>query len=204
MTPEEACPQTAHRLRGAIGGVFRFAIITSRSETDPTAALGNWIFRSKGRRRAAAPRPLFFELRAARGVHVPTRNLLQTHLDGTSTILNADNGGLQGSQENDRQRDCYNRPKDGMNPQGRREAELDSQCRADQKRAQKEDHGNGRCISRIVSLEVQITDRAASLNSKKTHKKMAFSTSRTQASERRANGGNILVDHINAFWLACH
>lgn len=31
--------ETTHRLRGAIGGVFRFAIITSRAETDPTAAL---------------------------------------------------------------------------------------------------------------------------------------------------------------------
>src|SRR5205085_9655054 len=31
--------ETAHRLRGAIGTVFRYAIVTSRAETDPSVVL---------------------------------------------------------------------------------------------------------------------------------------------------------------------
>jgi integrase len=45
--------ETAHRLRGAIGGVFRFAIITSRAETDPTAALRGALLKPQTQHRAA-------------------------------------------------------------------------------------------------------------------------------------------------------
>ncbi len=45
--------ETAHRLRGAIGGVFRFAIITSRAETDPTAALRGALLRPQTQHRAS-------------------------------------------------------------------------------------------------------------------------------------------------------
>ncbi|MDP2378245.1 integrase arm-type DNA-binding domain-containing protein [Reyranella sp.] len=45
--------ETAHRLRGAIGGVFRFAIITSRAETDPTAALRGALLKPQTQHRAS-------------------------------------------------------------------------------------------------------------------------------------------------------
>jgi len=45
--------ETTHRLRGAIGGVFRFAIITSRAETDPTAALRGALLKPQIQHRAA-------------------------------------------------------------------------------------------------------------------------------------------------------
>ncbi|MBS0541715.1 MAG: tyrosine-type recombinase/integrase, partial [Proteobacteria bacterium] len=45
--------ETAHRLRGAIGGVFRFAIITSRAETDPTAALRGALLKPLTQHRAS-------------------------------------------------------------------------------------------------------------------------------------------------------
>ena len=45
--------ETTHRLRGAIGGVFRFAIVTSRAETDPTAALRGALLKPQTQHRAA-------------------------------------------------------------------------------------------------------------------------------------------------------
>ena len=45
--------ETAHRLRGAIGTVFRFAIVTSRAETDPTAALRGALLQPQTQHRAS-------------------------------------------------------------------------------------------------------------------------------------------------------
>jgi hypothetical protein len=45
--------ETAHRLRGAIGSVFRFAIVTARAETDPTAALRGALLKPQTQHRAS-------------------------------------------------------------------------------------------------------------------------------------------------------
>jgi integrase len=45
--------ETAHRLRGAIGSVFRLAIITSRAETDPTVALRGALLTPQTKHRAS-------------------------------------------------------------------------------------------------------------------------------------------------------
>ncbi|MCW5716919.1 MAG: tyrosine-type recombinase/integrase [Bauldia sp.] len=45
--------ETARRLRGVIGGVFRYAIVTLRASTDPTIALRGALLRPQVRHRAA-------------------------------------------------------------------------------------------------------------------------------------------------------
>ena len=45
--------ETAHRLRGAIGSVFRFAIVTSRAETDPSVVLRGALLQPQIQHRAA-------------------------------------------------------------------------------------------------------------------------------------------------------
>ena len=54
------CFETARRLRGTIGAVFRYAVITGRAESDPTPALRGAIITPKVTSRAAITDPLKF------------------------------------------------------------------------------------------------------------------------------------------------
>lgn len=54
------CFETARRLRGTIGAVFRYAVITGRAESDPTPALRGAIITPKVTSRAAITAPAKF------------------------------------------------------------------------------------------------------------------------------------------------